>query len=207
MLASSSPRRRELLAALGVRFDVIPADIEETYRDPDPVRVAEGLAIQKARAVASNVPARPGETAAVLGADTVVALHGRILGKPTDREEARATLRALRGRTHLVITGIALLVGKRELVDSVSTDVRMRGYSETEIERYVARSVVEDGPYDKAGAYAIQDVTFHPVAETRGCVCSVVGLPLWRVRSMLRATGIQAAAPALDRCVSCPLAE
>jgi septum formation protein len=205
VLASGSPRRRELLNTLGVRFEVVPADIEETPRDPDPVHVAEGLALEKARAVASKLVDFD-EGYAVLAADTVVALDGVVLGKPRDVEEARAILHALRGRIHLVVTGVAMLRGHHCEVDSVSTEVRMRRYSDEEIDAYVARSVFEDGPYDKAGAYAIQDATFHPVAEAHGCVSSVIGLPLWRVRSMLQSAGIQAAPPALERCASCPLA-
>ncbi|MSP22844.1 MAG: septum formation protein Maf [Dehalococcoidia bacterium] len=203
ILASGSPRRRELLAQLGVPFDVIPANIDETPVEADPARLAERLALEKARAVASKLPR--GDDAAVLGADTVVALDGRVLGKPRDAAEAREMLGALRGRTHEVITGLALVVSDRATIEAVRTEVRMREYTNTEIEAYVARAALEDGPYDKAGAYAIQDATFHPVAEAIGCVCSVIGLPLWRAHSMLHSTHIEAAAPTIERCASCPL--
>jgi len=206
VLASASPRRRELLAALGVPFEVWPADIEETRTEPDPVRLALGLALEKARAVAARLAAVDDQPRVVLGADTVVALDGRILGKPRDAEDARAMLAALRGRTHLVVTGVAVLLGGSESLDSVTTDVRMRTYADEEIDAYVARPVLEDGPYDKAGAYAIQDTTFHPVAETDGCVGSVIGLPLWLAQQQLRNAGIEARAPTLERCASCPLA-
>ena len=206
MLASASPRRRELLAALGVPFEVEPADIEETRAELDPVRLAEGLALEKALAVASRFLAVE-QPSVVLGADTVVARDESILGKPRDAEDARAMLRALRGRTHLVVTGLAVLLGERRVsTGSVTTEVWMRAYSDEEIDAYVARSLLEDGPYDKAGAYAIQDTTFHPVAEARGCVCSVIGLPLWPVHSALRRAGIETAAPSLERCAICPLA-
>jgi septum formation protein len=146
----------------------------------------------------------------VLGADTVVALDGRVLGKPRDAGEARAMLGALRDRSHIVVTGLALLVDGpvdgRESVTSARTEVRMRAYDDAAVEAYVARTAIEDGPYDKAGAYAIQDATFHPVAETNGCVCSVIGLPLWPVQSMLRSAGIETGAPPLARCAGCPLA-
>ena len=206
VLASASPRRHELLAALGLPFEVAPADIDEMRADADPAHLAQHLALEKARTVAARLPAVVGQPWVVLGADTVVALNGRIMGKPRDAKDARTMLHTLRGRTHLVVTGLALLGEGREWVDSVRTDVRMRSYGQEEIEAYVARSALEDGPYDKAGAYAIQDTTFHPVAEARGCVCSVIGLSLWPVYSALRGAGIEAAAPALERCANCPLA-
>lgn len=207
VLASASPRRRELLAALGVPFEVVPAAIEESRAEPDPTRLAEALALDKARAVAARLAKGPAhEACAVLGADTVVALEGRVLGKPRDAEDARAMLAALRGRTHLVITGLALVLADRELVEAVRTEVRMRAYTDAEVDAYVRRTALEDGPYDKAGAYAIQDATFRPVAEAAGCVCSVIGLSLWRVHSMLRSAGVEAGAPGLERCLSCPLA-
>ena len=202
ILASASPRRRELLALLGVPFEVVPADIDETPSGADPARLAERLALEKARAVASRLGAT--DHAAVLGADTVVALDGGVLGKPRDAEEARAMLDALRGRTHEVITALALILDGRATIEAVRTEVRMRDYAGAEVDAYVARTALEDGPYDKAGAYAIQDETFHPVAEAVGCVCSVIGLPLWRTHSLLRSAHIEAATPTLERCANCP---
>jgi septum formation protein len=188
-----------LLAALGVPFEVLAADIDESRDERDPVRLAGQLAREKARAVAAVHPDR-----AVLGADTVVAIDGRVLGKPRDAEEARSMLRALRGRAHTVVTGVALIAGGYEAVEPVRTIVRMRDYGDAEVDAYFSRGASDDGPYDKAGAYAIQDSTFRPVAETAGCVCSVIGLPLWRIHSMLRSAGIEAGTPTLARCAGCP---
>jgi septum formation protein len=202
ILASASPRRRELLTLLDVRFEVVAADIDETPAGADPARLAERLALEKARVVASRLT--PGDRAAVIGADTVVALDGRVLGKPRDAEDVRAMLGALRGRTHEVITALALVVDGRATIEAVRTEIRMREYDDAEVAAYVARDALEDGPYDKAGAYAIQDETFHPVAEAIGCVCSVIGLPLWRTHSLLRSAHIEVAEPPLERCAGCP---
>ncbi|MCC6236977.1 MAG: septum formation protein Maf [Dehalococcoidia bacterium] len=200
MLASASPRRRELLALLGVPFEVVPADIDEARDAPSPSALVELLALEKARAVQALHPSD-----VVLGSDTVVVLEGRILGKPTDAEDARAMLAALRGRTHEVTTGLAVLSADRApLVTSVTTEVRMRTYSEAEVGAYVSRGWDADGPLDKAGAYAIQDAVFAPVEATTGCVCSVVGLPLWTVRRLLGEVGVEAGAPSLPRCAGCP---
>ncbi|MPZ99518.1 MAG: septum formation protein Maf [Dehalococcoidia bacterium] len=199
VLASASPRRRDLLAALGAAFEVTPADVDETTDERDPVRVAEGLSLRKARAVADG----SSDARAVLGSDTVVVLDGRILGKPADASEARSTLRALRDRGHEVVTGVAVVCGERAVADHARTAVWMRDYSDEEIEAYVTSG----DPMDKAGAYAIQHPDFAPVARIEGCECSVVGLPLWTVRRLLRAAGgIEAGEPTLERCRACPLA-
>jgi MAF protein len=199
ILASASPRRRELLAALGMPFDVHPADIDERASERDPARLAEGLALRKARATAEaeRAGARP-----VIGADTVVVLDGRVLGKPADADEATAMLSSLRGRTHEVVTGVAVLAGERAAADHARTLVTMRQYTEAEIEHYVASGA----PFDKAGGYAIQDPQFAPVERCDGCECSVIGLPLWTVGRLLRtAAGIDVDEPAYDRCAACPL--
>ena len=210
VLASASPRRRELLAALGATFEVAPADVDETTEERDPVRIAEGLALRKARAVAAVTPptsageVRNGDRPVILAADTIVVDGWEILGKPADAEAARATLERLRGREHEVVTGIAVVAGERAAADFARTSVRMRDYGDDEIAAYIARGE----PFDKAGSYAIQDEAFHPVAATDGCVCSVVGLPLWTTRRLLRAVaGLELAAPTLERCVACPLRE
>lgn len=201
VLASASPRRRELLGQLGVPFEVVPSDIDESLTADTPRALVEALALAKAAVVAEAHPTR-----LVLGADTVVSLGARILGKPRDETEARAMLEALRGRTHEVTTGVALLGGGIRLVTSVDTEVVMRAYSDAELDAYVARHPPEDGPYDKAGAYALQDPVFAPVAEARGCVCSVIGLPLWTTARLLTEAGLEPARPALERCARCPLA-
>ncbi len=205
VLASASPRRRELLALLGVPFDVVAADIDEAAAGASPQALAQRLALEKALTVQARHPAR-----AVLGADTVVALGARILGKPAGAAQARTMLEALRGRVHEVTSGVALVRRDQRLVTSVTTEVRMRDYSDAEIGAYVERQPPAvgpyDGPLDKAGAYAIQDATFAPAAEARGCVCSVIGLPLWTAHGSLRACGLDPQPPPLERCRVCPLA-
>ncbi|GMU41671.1 MAG: hypothetical protein AMXMBFR23_25370 [Chloroflexota bacterium] len=195
VLASGSPRRRELLEALGVPFEVDISDVDETVEETDPVRVAEMLAERKARAVAARQPG-----AVVIGSDTVVALGGRLLGKPADAAEAHAMLSALRGRTHQVVTGVAVVRDGAASVAHASTDVTMRAYTEAEMAAFIATG----SPFDKAGGYAIQDPDFAPVAQSEGCECAVVGLPLWTLRALLIEAGVHATEPALERCAGCP---
>ncbi len=203
VLASESPRRRELLAELGVTFTVRPAAIDERSDEPDPVRRATALALAKASAVA-----RRESGALVLGADTiVVAPDGELLGKPSDAATARAMLGVLRGREHRVVTGVAAVLVRGAGAATVATEaattvVRMRAYSDAEVARYVTRGE----PFDKAGGYAIQDPELAPAASAEGCVCSVIGLPLWSARRLLAEVGeLVTRAPALDRCAGCPL--
>jgi MAF protein len=202
VLASASPRRRELLARLGLSFEVRPVDIAEEFTGGDgPEVAARRLAREKAEAARLT----NGE-AAILAADTVVVLDGEMLGKPGDAEEARDMLRRLRGRTHEVISAVALLPpGERAvLARHPVTLVTMRSYSHAEVEASIARG----DPFDKAGAYAIQDAAFRPVESYEGCYCNVVGLPLWPVIEMLRKAGIAAPADAADllpQCAACPL--
>ena len=202
VLASASPRRRHLLGAFGIPFDVDAADLDET---PLPDEPADVLALRLARAKALAVAERqPGAT--VLAADSVVALGERLLGKPADADEARTMLRALRARPHRVVTGLALAVRGDTVPDAdarrpdaapgtcsaltwhaaTETLVEMRDYSDEEIERYVATG----RPLDKAGAYAIQDPEFAPVARIVGCYPNVVGLPLCETRRALAAAGL-----------------
>ena len=196
VLASASPRRRELLPALGVAFEVIPADVDESDADDDAARLARTLALRKARAVAAT---RPGDT--VIGADTIVVLDGRQLGKPRDDGEARAMLEALRGRTHHVVTGVAVIDGGEEAIEAVTTAVTMRAYTDAEVAHYIARGE----PFDKAGGYAVQDAEFAPAAAVAGCRCSVIGLPLWVLRRLLReVAGVEADTPGLPDCLGCP---
>lgn len=168
VLASGSPRRRELLAALGATFDVRPPDVDETpLAGEAPEAMAERLAQAKAAAVAAEHP-----TALVLAADTVVVADGRSLGKPRDAEENRAFLRALSGRWHDVVTAHRLALEGDAASAVVTTRVRLRTLSASEIERWVRSG----SGLDKAGGYAIQDVGAALVAELRGCYSNVVGL-------------------------------
>lgn len=192
VLASASPRRRDLLATLGLTFEVIPSEVDETVEENDPVRVAEGLALRKARAVETLVPG-----ALVIGSDTVVALDGVLLGKPADAEEARAMLAALRGRSHQVISGVAVVLDDLTAVSHGLTTVTMRAYVYADVEAFIASG----SPFDKAGGYAIQDPAFAPVEAFEGCRCNVIGLPLRELRRLLLAAGVETPIPTVD----CPV--
>ena len=188
ILASASPRRRELLRTLCPDFRVMPSDLEETLAAGSPRAAAAGLALDKARAVA----ARNGE-GVVLGADTIVVIDGQALGKPAGPDEARAMLRRLRGREHEVITGVAVVDARtgRSEATAVVSRVRMTEYGEAEIEAYVAT----DEPLDKAGAYAIQGRGGALVAGLEGSFSNVVGLPLEETARVLVAFGVPVNVP------------
>lgn len=186
VLASASPRRRQLLAQLGLRFRVCDSAVDESILlagSGDPGRLTQALALAKAEAVA-----REEADAIVLAADTVVVIDDELLGKPHDTAEAAAMLGRLQGRTHRVVTGVALIdgsSGRREMA-AEETLVTMRPLSRREIEAYVASGE----PMDKAGAYAIQGLGATLVTRVEGCFYNVVGLPLMRVTSMLKEFGI-----------------
>lgn len=185
ILASNSPRRRQLLALGGWTFDVHVADIDESVRVGEAPRAyVERLAREKVCAIA----ARSLSAAVVIGADTTVVIDGEILGKPANAQEARSMLARLRGRVHQVFTGIAALrVQDDELLsDVVVTDVPMRTYSDEEIERYIQSG----DPMDKAGAYGIQNPDFQPVKNMEGCYASVMGLPLCSLARLLARLGL-----------------
>ncbi|HSE94362.1 MAG TPA: Maf family protein [Methylomirabilota bacterium] len=186
-MASASPRRRELLTRLGLSFEVVPSAVAEALPPGTPAaRVVADLALAKARDVAGGL----GPGAVVLGADTLVVLEGRPFGKPASRDEARAMLVALRGRAHEVVTGVAVLettAPRREAVETVTSQVVMRDYAETELEAYVATPE----PYDKAGAYAVQGLGGRLVARVEGCYTNVVGLPVSTTARLLRAFGLE----------------
>ena len=180
ILASASPRRRELLKRIATGFRVVPSRADETsVRETDPVRFAVAAALLKARDVGERNPA-----SLVLAADTVVCLGSEIFGKPTDRDEARATLKKLSGRGHRVITGVALYrkVEGRRLTGHEESLVRFRPLDERAVEGYLD---TEDH-VDKAGSYAIQEVNDAFVEELVGDYDNVVGLPLRLVEGMLR---------------------
>ncbi len=193
VLASTSPRRRELLARLGLPFTVRPASVDEEGLEVAFKGAAVHLALHLARhkAAAGRV-ADPAAT--VIAADTTVLLGGDVLGKPRDAAEAWATLRRLRGREHQVRTGLVVHAPDRAepLARAVTTHVMMREYSDDEIARYIASG----DPFDKAGSYAIQHPDFQPVAAIRGCAPNVMGLPLSTLAAMLRALGYAPATPA-----------
>ncbi len=183
VLASASPRRQELLATLGVPFEVRPSDIAEVISPGDPREAITALALQKARAVARTL-----ESGVVLAADTVVVLEGIIFGKPAGGDDARRMLRTLRGRRHEVITALALVEAPagREKTVSVVTAVKMAPYDHETIEAYLRT----DEPLDKAGAYAIQGGGGQLVESVEGCYTNVVGLPVTTTRRSLAAWGL-----------------
>lgn len=180
----------------GWEFNVRPADIDENPLTGEaPPDYVLRLAENKARAAGSQ--GRPGEL--ILTADTTVADGSLILGKPSNAGEAREMLRALRGREHKVYTAIGVYDphSARLETDLCTARVRMRAYTDDEIENYIASG----DPFDKAGAYAIQHVGFHPVEGIEGCYACVVGLPLCHVVRLLRRFGMQ---PLTDVTAGCP---
>ncbi len=177
ILASASPRRRELLTAAGIPHIVRPASIPEERRaDEDPVAFVRRLAIEKAQAV------ERGADDVVLGADTVVCVDGHIFGKPRDLAEAESMLRTLSGREHVVRTGICLLSVTHCVTDVSETRVYFVRMSEREIREYTQSGE----PFDKAGAYAIQGLASKFVHRIEGCYQNVVGLPVSLVYSHLK---------------------
>jgi len=196
-LASNSPRRKELLALGGWKFEIIVSDADESLlADEAPRDYVRRLAAEKARASSARADA----SQVVVAADTTVVDGNAILGKPAGTSEAKRMLRQLRGRVHQVYTGIAVLrVRDGNLsTDVCVTDVPMRNYSDEEIEAYVASG----DPLDKAGAYGIQHVGFQPVTSMRGCYASVMGLPLCHVTRLLGQIDIQPGADVPARCQS-----
>lgn len=185
ILASQSPRRRQLLGQIGLdHFIVRPARGEEIM-DPalSPAQLVEELSRQKAREVAGA--SDPGDL--VIAADTVVAIDGRVLGKPHDREEACAMLSALSGREHTVYTGVTVCRDDRILTQHEATQVRFRPLSPREIQAYVDSGE----PMDKAGAYGVQELGALLVEGIRGDYFNVVGLPLCRLGQMLSQFGVE----------------
>jgi septum formation protein len=207
VLASASPRRSELLTQAGYRFRVRPAHIpEDPLRSEDPIAYVTRLAREKAEAVFRELSSggefteflTDGESQlaqsqlaesglVVLGADTTVTLDNAILGKPADAADAARMLRMLSGRTHRVITGVAVATANGTEVAAEATAVRLLTLSDAEIADYVAGGE----PMDKAGAYAIQGYAARWIPRTEGCYFNVVGLPLALVSAMLEAKGLE----------------
>ncbi len=204
VLASGSPRRREIVKALDMPIRITVSDAVEGPPEPGEAAAeyAKRLSFEKARS--SRIK---DEGCLVLGADTIVVHEGEILGKPADEVEAVQMLERLRGRTHIVITGVTLLdvdTGRHRSATRAS-DVVMRSYGDEEIRAYV-----ESGePMDKAGAYAAQDELFKPASEIRGCYLNVVGLPLCDVIDVMADMGVKARLKSgwspPDSCRECPL--
>lgn len=184
ILASASPRRRQLLSLLGVPFVIKAAGVEER---PLPGEAPSQMVLRISQAKAFAMPdVRPDEL--VVAADTTVVLEGQYLGKPADAEEALWMLRRLRNRPHLVYTGLAVWhpASRRMICELGQSQVWMRDYGEQDIAEYVASG----DPLDKAGAYAIQHSGFDPVSHIEGCWLTVMGLPLCHLDRALTRTGV-----------------
>lgn len=183
ILASQSPRRRELLTQIGLKFEVIPSTVEEVITSANPVEVVQELAQQKARDVAEVAGREMAkDSLLVIGADTIVVYEGKILGKPEDKEDAVRMLTMLQGKEHSVYTGVALLSGEQEIVFAEETRVQMCPMTPEEILWYVNTGE----PMDKAGAYGIQGVCARFIRQIQGDYNNVVGLPVGRIYQELK---------------------
>lgn len=188
-LSSQSPRRRQLLDLLQIPYQTQNSEIDETpLPNETPPDYVQRLAVSKAKAIAQSVPPE----ALILAADTTVVAEWNgsqmIIGKPKDPQDAHVILTQLRGRSHLVFTALALYQPSRGQIwqNICQTKVFMRSYSDKEMEKYIASG----DPLDKAGAYAIQHRSFHPVAKIEGCYSNVMGLPLCLVAELLKVAGL-----------------
>lgn len=181
LLASSSPRRKQLLEMANLCFEILPSHIDEQFQeDESPEQIVQSLAYQKAKAVASTNP-----DAYVIGADTVVVYNGHILGKPKTKQEAANMLCLLSGNTHEVLTGVAIVTPDQETVFVERTAVTFWDLAEEDISAYIATGE----PMDKAGAYGIQGQAALFVKRIEGDYFSVVGLPLSRTVRELKRLG------------------
>ena len=198
VLASASPRRREILAHLGLDFEVITADTDEASAIREPRALVCELSARKARAVAQRLGFSPSKDASgteqneprtlLIAADTVVSVAGEVLGKPRDRDDAARMLRRLSGRSHEVYTGITLFCDGKYVTDAGRTEVRFAPLAEEEIARYIATGE----PDDKAGAYAVQGLAAAYIEGLNGCYFNVMGLPVHLLCTMCReAFGIE----------------
>ncbi len=184
VLASKSPRRKEILGALGVKFDIVSADADESCDIPSPEQMVRELALRKGRATKALLQERGewDENTLIIASDTVVALGDAILGKPRDDAHAAQMLHALQGSDHRVVSGIALLWAGNEASDFDSTVVRFAAMRDEEIDWYVKSGE----PSDKAGAYAVQGLASLWIKGLEGDYFNVVGLPVYRLNCLLR---------------------
>lgn len=180
ILASNSPRRKELLNMLGYEFKVKASDCDENTNLTDPEELVKELSLRKARAVACN------SDDTVIGSDTVVAIDGKILGKPKDKKDAENMLKLLSGKTHTVFTGVTIINGNTVITDCVGCDVVFKHLTQDEIIGYI--NTLE--PMDKAGAYAIQGKGSAFVEKINGDYFAVVGFPCCYVNQTLNKLGI-----------------
>lgn len=197
ILASASPRRKELFSLTGWTSEIMPVEVDERPQHGEkPIGFVTRLAQEKGQKASLGVE----EPHLLIAADTIVFEDGQILGKPTDSEDAKRILRVLGGRSHRVITALVVLDSDRGTTyeDLCETSVPMREFSSVEIDEYIATG----SPMDKAGAYGIQDRDFHPVEteSMKGCYANVMGLPLCHLTRSMKRTGLQ---PISDVPVAC----
>lgn len=190
VLASASPRRKELLLQIGIEPEIVVSHVKEQLTTADPREAAMSLAAQKARAVAAELwdkgPDADGPEIIVIGSDTVVSVAGRILGKPKSHEEAREMISLLSGRTHEVYTGVCVIhcgkQGMRETLTADRTEVTVEELTEAEIREYAD----SEEPMDKAGAYAVQGFFARYIRSLNGSYANVMGLPVHTVYRILK---------------------
>jgi septum formation protein len=188
ILASGSPRRREILSDLGAELKIITADVDESSNERDPERLAEALAIKKGQAVYEKL-LRDGSSDAtlpIISADTVVFCEGEIMGKPCDRADAERMLKKLSGKAHTVTTGICVISNGIPFSSYLTTRVFVDPLTDEEINAYIDTR----DPFDKAGAYGIQGVFSKHISKIDGCYFNVVGLPINALSKLfIKATG------------------
>jgi len=178
-LASKSPRRRDLLKQLGVKFRLVIPEVSEKISERNPKRFAMRLARQKVESVEKNI-----KKGIIIGVDTVVVINNKILGKPKDKNDARMMIKLLSNKKHKVISGLYILSkpNNRAILTSEMTKVKFRKLSDNEIEKYISSRE----PYDKAGAYGIQGKAKIFIENISGCYYNVVGLPIYQLLACLK---------------------
>ncbi len=179
ILASKSPRRKDILNTLGYQFEIVESDFVESSFTTNPKRLAEEFAVGKATTVFNSLS--DNKNSVVIGADTIVVLDDKILGKPHTKERAKEMLWSLMGRTHTVITGYCVISDDKKLSGTVATEVEFNLLSKEQIDEYVEKFL----PLDKAGAYGIQD-GYPLVKEYRGSYTNIVGLPSEKIEQILK---------------------
>ena len=184
ILASKSPRRREILENLGLSFEIVTADTDESTALCDPCALVEELSARKGIAVRDALIAQGRDLSGtvILASDTVVATDSEILGKPADADDARRMLGLLSGRSHRVVSGVCLVFGDHVSVGHEVTEVEFDEMDTDTVDRYIQ----SENPYDKAGAYAIQGRASAYIRGIRGCYFNVVGLPVHRLATLWR---------------------
>ena len=185
ILASASPRRRDLLSQMGLKFDVIPSNVDENIDNKAfSKELIENLALEKALDVKNKI----NYPAIIIGSDTVVVTNNEILGKPKDKTDALRMLQLLSGKTHQVISAIAIVDSEEDktLVDSVVSEVTFKPLSDSEINNYIETQE----PMDKAGAYAIQGLAGIFIVSICGCYSNIVGISVYKLAQMLKQLGV-----------------